>query len=102
VSTQPDFNPQLKQWQKPLPTNDPGAGAIEQPGQYRNIVWQTRTRAATEHELQLAQALERAFGNGASEVADLVEQLNDIGVYDYSGKAWTEVSFHKAIAALGY
>lgn len=102
MSTQQDFNPQLKQWQKPLPTSDPGAGSIEQPGQYHNIVWQTRTRAPNEHELRLVQALEQAFSSGANEVTDLVEQLNDIGVYDHSGKAWTEVSFHKAIATLGY
>lgn len=102
MSTQLDFNPQLKQWQKPLPTNDPGAGTIEQPGRYDNIVWQTRTRAANEHELRLVHALEQAFSNGASEVADLVEQLNKFGVYDSGGKAWTEVSFHNAFAALGY
>lgn len=102
MSMQADLNPLLKQWLKPIPTNDPGAGAIEQPGQYRNTIWQTRPRAANEHELRLAQALEQAFGSGAGTVAEVVQQLNDIGVYDHSGKAWTEVSFHKAIAALGY
>ena len=102
MSTPLQFNPYLKQWQKPVPANDPGAGSIEQPGQARNIVWQTRTRAPTEHELQLANALEQAFANGASDVVDVVCQLNAIGVYDHSGKAWTEVSFHNSLATLGY
>ena len=102
MNAQPDFNPHLKQWQKPVPTNDPGAGTIEQPGQFRNLVWQTRTRAPTEYELRLVQALEQAFANGASDVTSVVNQLNDIGVYDHSGRTWTEVSFHKSIAALGY
>ena len=102
MNAQLDFNPHLKQWQKPVPTNDPGAGSIEQPGQFRNIVWQTRSRAPTEHEQRLVQALEQAFANGADDVASVVSQLNAIGVYDHGGRAWTEVSFHKSIATLGY
>lgn len=102
MSVHLDFNPRLKQWQKPVPTNDPGAGSIEQPGQFHNIVWQTRTRAPTEHEQRLAQALEQAFANGAGDLTEVVSQLNASGVYDHSGKAWTEVSFSRSIATLGY
>jgi hypothetical protein len=102
MTVQQDFNPHLKEWEKRIPTSDPGAGSIEHPGQFRNSVWQTRSRVPNDHERRLVQALEQAFANGALELSDVVAQLNQAGVHDHSGKEWNDASFREAMATLGY
>lgn len=101
MKQQPDFNPSLREWERPAPTSEPGAGTIERPGHPRNLVWQTRSRAPNAYELHLVQALEQAFSNGATEPGEVVAQLNQLGVRDHAGEAWSETSFKKAMASLG-
>lgn len=66
-----------------------------------NRVWQTRIGAQTGFERRLADALERAFADGADALGPLVARLNADGVRDERGRAWTEDSFRAAMARLG-
>jgi hypothetical protein len=102
MSTHPAYNPQLKAWQRHQPSGEPGAGRIEQPGAWQNIVWQTRSREPNVFEQQLIQALEQVFASGAQELDDVVAQLNHIGMNDENGQPWTPASFERAMAVLGY
>ncbi len=62
---------------------------------------QTRLHEPTDYELALSAALEAAFSDGVTELADLVRSLNDRGVRDRNGNAWTEDSFAAEMADLG-
>ena len=66
-----------------------------------NRVWQTRTHSQTEFERRLADALERAFADGVTDLATLVDQLNSDGVRDEENRAWTKKSFRAMMARLG-
>jgi hypothetical protein len=68
-----DHNPELKPWQSPAPNNVAGKGQIEEPGQMKNIVWQTRAAAPSAYENALGDALEAVFGAGAETVEQVVE-----------------------------
>ncbi len=61
---------------------------------------QARQRPATTYEDLLGDAIERAFGAGAHDLASLVQALNDSGLASPSGKAWTEDVYRTEIAAL--
>ena len=66
-----------------------------------NRVWQTRTHSQTEFERRLADALERAFADGVTDLAPLVDRLNADGLRDEENRAWTEESFRAVMARLG-
>lgn len=66
-----------------------------------NIVWQTRQHEQTEFEKSLADAMERAFTDGVTELDDLVARLNADGVRDPENRAWTSDSFRAVMARLG-
>ena len=66
-----------------------------------NRVWQTRTHSQTEFERRLADALERAFADGVTDLATLVDQLNSDGVRDEENREWTKKSFRAMMARLG-
>jgi hypothetical protein len=66
-----------------------------------NIVWQTRTHEETAFERRLANAMEKAFINGVSELDALIEYLNAAGVLDEENRAWTIDSYRAVIARLG-
>jgi len=100
--TQPAFNPNLKEWQRHEPSPQPGAGRIEEPGHWENIVWQTRSREPNAYEVRLIEALEQVFAAGAEALGEVVNGLNDLGAYDHGGRAWSEASFREAMAQLGY
>jgi len=88
-----NFNPFLKPWQAPQPNNVAGKGAIEQPGQVANIVWQTRPAEPTQYENDLGDALEKVFDSGATELEDVAAGLNRIGFRTPDGAAWTAERF---------
>lgn len=44
MSNQSAFNPQLPESRQFTPPKEGGNGAIHVPGQYQNIIWQTRRR----------------------------------------------------------
>lgn len=102
MSAYPACNPHLKSWQRHQLTGEPGAGHIERPGSWRNIVWQTRSREPNAFEQRLIQALEQVFTQGAQELSEVVAELNRIGMNDEKGQPWTQESFQRAMAVLGY
>ncbi|MGL4858488.1 MAG: recombinase-like helix-turn-helix domain-containing protein [Enterobacteriaceae bacterium] len=97
-----DFNPFLPDTQKVIPTNEGGKGIIHQPGEYQNIIWQTRHRIPDSFELALISALESLFADGVQELADIVSQLNAQRVLDRNGQVWTEDTFQHFLAVNGY
>src|SRR5690606_39927644 len=72
----PACNPQLKTWRRNIAATVAGAGHIEVPGRFQNVVWQSRPEVPGEYELALAAALESVFDAGAVEVADIIAGLN--------------------------
>jgi hypothetical protein len=61
---------------------------------------QARKREPTAYEIQLGDAIERAFGQGLWELEQLVDALNQGGVHAPDGKPWTEASFQAEIKQL--
>jgi hypothetical protein len=66
-----------------------------------NILWQTRTHEETAFERRLADAMERAFIAGVTEIEALVDYLNAAGVRDEENRAWTVDAYRAVIARLG-
>jgi hypothetical protein len=61
---------------------------------------QARKREPTAYETQLADAMERAFGQGLWELEPLVHALNQSGVHAPDGTPWTASSFQTEIKRL--
>lgn len=95
-----NFNPYLKPWRSPEPSNVAGKGQIEIPGQMPNQVWQTRKAEPTQYENDLGDALEQVFERGATELSEVVDGLNRIGFRAPDGAAWTAERFCAEFAAL--
>lgn len=100
MSTEIHYNPRLKAWKKHIAASNAGAAQIERPGQFQNVVWQTRARVPSDYELALASALEAVFATGATELEEIVAGLNAGGTQDQRGQAWTAESFCREMAAL--
>lgn len=66
-----------------------------------NVVWQTRGRPLSDFERTLADALERAFREGLTDLDSLVARLNADGVRDEGHRLWTAESFRGLMARLG-
>lgn len=96
-----DYNPQLKSWQRIIPSSEPGQGSIEAPGGFANPVWQTRSSVPGAFELSLLEALEEVFSDGVTELDALIEGLNTRQYHDRHGQAWTQESFLQEMAVLG-
>ncbi len=97
-----DFNPQLPETRQFTPPAEGGNGAIHQPGQYQNIIWQTRPRVPEPFELRLIDALEQLFDQGAETLEALVEGLNAQRIFDHQGEPWSEQSFRAFLQVNGY
>ncbi|MDN3556015.1 recombinase-like helix-turn-helix domain-containing protein [Halomonas maura] len=98
---QQDYNPQLKTWQRIIPSSEPGQGHIEVPGGFANPVWQTRQSVPGPFELELVEALEEVFAEGVTELDALVDGLNARDRHDRNGRPWTQESFLREMAVLG-
>ena len=61
---------------------------------------QARQRPATTYEDLLGDAIERAFSDGAQDLASLVERLNESGLATPSGHPWTEERYRQEMARL--
>ena len=96
-----DHNPYLRPWKRPEPNKEAGKGSIEVPDQIENIIHQTRVSPPSEYENQLGEALEAIFDNEVTELAEIVLQLNEMGVQAPHGQAWTEKSFCSEMRRLG-
>ena len=62
---------------------------------------QARRRPPTTYEDLLGDAIERAFGEGAHSLSELVACLNRSGPAAEHGQAWTEANFQALMARLG-
>lgn len=100
MSSQPQYNPRLQAWRKHVAARNAGAGQIERPGHFDNIVWQSRARLPNDYELALAAALEAVFATGATELEQIVAELNAAGMLDQRGQPWTAASFRSEMTAL--
>ena len=75
-----------------------GRGEVETSA---NLRWQTRGRAPSEYENRLGDALEQVFASGATELAEVVKKLNEMGMAAPDGAPWTEARFEAEMAKLG-
>jgi hypothetical protein len=78
-----------------------GEHTLEQPGEARNLVWQSRAAPPTAAENRLADALQRIFGDAVYDLPGIVARLNQAGLVGPGGDAWTEASFTAELARLG-
>ena len=62
---------------------------------------QARRRTPTMYEDLLGDAIERAFGDGAHSLPELVAYLNRTGPSPEGAEAWTEANFQGLMARLG-
>ena len=74
-----DFNPALPESRQFTPPAEGGNGNIHKPGDYHNLIWQTRSRVPENWELQLIATLETLFEQGAESLGELVNGLNASG-----------------------
>jgi hypothetical protein len=95
-----DHNPYLKPWRQPQPNFTAGKGTIEKPGEFPNIIWQTRSAPPSEYENQLGDALEKAFSAGAETLEQVVAQLNEQGMLTSDGNTWTHETFAAEMSRL--
>ena len=62
---------------------------------------QSAERDATEYEMELASAVEAAFGRGAHELEAVVAELNKAWIRPPQGGDWTPENFTALMAELG-
>ena len=96
------FNEKLAKWINATPSNDAGINNIQIPGQVKHLVWQNRSRAPSQYELDFVQHLIHAFNNDVTELDALTDALNQQGFRTVAGEVWTTESFSKEMQRLGY
>ena len=96
-----DYNPHLKNLQRPEPDQTAGKGKIQKPGEGDNLVHQTRATPPTDYENNLGQALEEIFSENITEINDVVRRLNELGIQTHKGGTWTEEAFLSEMKRLG-
>ena len=92
-----DYNP----WLAEPRSNKGDPTTIERPEAPTLYRWQTRARAPSEYEEQLADALTDLFAGEIYELAGIVDALNAGGVADPDGAPWTAESFPFFMKQLG-
>ena len=97
-----DFNPALPESRQFTPPAEGGNGNIHKPGEYQNIIWQTRSRVPENWELLLITALEELFEQGVETLPELVNGLNAIRMYDQQGAPWSDDRFQAFLQVNGY
>ena len=97
-----DFNPWLPDTQQIKPSREGGNGQIHKPGQFQNVIWQTRTRVPDGFEAALVAALEDIFDQGANELEEVVSALNQRCLFDRNGCPWNETSFREFLHVNGF
>jgi hypothetical protein len=102
MSTAQEFNPALPESRQFTPPKEGGNGTIHKPGDYQNLIWQTRSRVPESWELALIAQLEDLFEQGAETLPELVSGLNAKKMYDQQGEAWSETSFRAFLQVNGY
>lgn len=97
-----EFNEKLARWMNTTPSTEAGINNIQIPGNVEHLVWQNRSRAPNQYELDFVQHLIQAFSNDVTELNALTEALNQQGFRTVAGDVWTAESFSKEIQRLGY
>ncbi len=97
-----EFNEKLAKWINSVPSTDAGINNIQVPGQVEDLVWQNRSKAPSQYELDFVQHLIQAFRQGVTELNDLTVALNEQGFRNESGDVWTVESFSTEMQRLGY
>ncbi|MEL0552503.1 recombinase-like helix-turn-helix domain-containing protein [Klebsiella sp. B345] len=97
-----NFNPALPESRQFTPPAEGGNGNIHKPGDYHNLIWQTRSRVPENWELQLIATLETLFEQGAESLSQLVNGLNALKMHDQQGEPWSEASFQAFLQVNGY
>lgn len=97
-----DFNPALPESRQFTPPAEGGNGNIHKPGDYHNLIWQTRSRVPENWELQLIATTETLFEQGAESLGELVNGLNGVRMHDQQGEPWSESSFRAFLQVNGY
>ncbi|WP_434583120.1 recombinase-like helix-turn-helix domain-containing protein [Klebsiella sp. R390] len=97
-----NFNPALPESRQFTPPAEGGNGNIHKPGDYHNLIWQTRSRVPENWELQLIATLETLFEQGAESLSELVNGLNALKMHDQQGEPWSEASFQAFLQVNGY
>jgi hypothetical protein len=96
-----DYNPNLTPWKRPTPNQVAGKGAIENPDEVVNIIYQTRYNSPTEYENMMGEALMEIFELDIVQLSQVVNKLNEMGVKSPDGKLWTQENFEIEMARLG-
>ena len=89
-----NFNPALPESRQFTPPAEGGNGAIHKPGDYTNLIWQTRSREPESWEVKLIATLEDLF--------ELVSGLNAVRMHDQQGEPWSDASFQAFLQVNGY
>lgn len=97
-----EFNEKLARWINATPSNEAGINNIQIPGEVEHLVWQNRSKAPSQYELDFVQHLIQAFTNGVTELNTLIDALNKQGFRSLAGELWTEESFSNEMQRLGY
>lgn len=97
-----NFNEKLAKWNHALPSTEAGINNIQIPGQVEHLVWQNRSRAPSEYELDFVQHLMQAFNQNVTELNALTNALNLQGFRTIAGDLWTAESFSVEMQRLGY
>lgn len=97
-----NYNPALPESRQFTPPAEGGNGNIHKPGDYHNLIWQTRSRVPENWELQLIATLETLFEQGAESLSQLVNGLNALKMHDQQGEPWSEASFQAFLQVNGY
>ena len=77
MSASLEFNPALPESRQFTPPKEGGNGTIHKPGDYQNLIWQTRSRAPESWELSLIAQLETLFEQGVETLPALVERAGN-------------------------
>lgn len=96
------FNEKLAKWMNATPSKEAGINNIQIPGQVEHLVWQNRSRAPSQYELDLVQHLIQAFSHDVTELDALTDAINQQGFRTVAGEVWTTESFSQELQRLGY
>lgn len=102
MSHQSEFNTQLTESWQFIPPKEGGNGVIHRPGEYQNIIWQTRRREPGSFDMALITALEALFDHDMITLEQLIPALNQQRIFDRSGMPWTQESFREFLLVNGY
>ena len=97
-----EYNSYLTVDGKDNATKQGGAGYIESPGdKFMNMIWQTRQIEPSAYERKLCETLSMLFAQGAQQLEEIVQGLNDTAVRPPSSERWTEENFRLELKRLG-